>query len=82
MSEKRFWFVIDKGKLDYVQDNVTGENITVTELEDLLNEQQSIIDKQELRLQQLEELLELSENLNMKYREKLIDMNLKMVMTE
>lgn len=38
MSENRFWFVIDKGKLDYVQDNVTGENITVTELEDLLNE--------------------------------------------
>lgn len=37
MSERRFWFVIDKGKLDYVQDNVTGENITVTELEDLLN---------------------------------------------
>ncbi len=43
MSEKRFWFVIDKGKLDYVQDNVTGENITVTELEDLLNEQQDQI---------------------------------------
>lgn len=35
---------------------------------------------QELRLQQLEELLELSENLNKSYREKLIDMNLKMVM--
>ena len=39
MSEKRFWFVIDKGKLEYVQDNVTGEKITVSELEDLLNEQ-------------------------------------------
>lgn len=38
MSEKRFWFVIDKGKLEYVQDNVTGEKITVSELEDLLNE--------------------------------------------
>ena len=37
MSEKRFWFVIDKGKLEYVQDNGTGEKITVTELEDLLN---------------------------------------------
>ena len=37
MSEKRFWFVIDKGKLDYVQDNVAKEKITVTELEDLLN---------------------------------------------
>ena len=44
-----------------------------------LNEQQAIIDMQELRLQQLEELLELSENLNKSYREKLIDMNLKMV---
>ena len=40
MSENRFWFVIDKGKLEYVQDNVTGEKITVSELEDLLNEQQ------------------------------------------
>ena len=38
MSERRFWFVIDKGELDYVQDNVTKERITVTELEDLLNE--------------------------------------------
>lgn len=44
-----------------------------------LNEQQATIDKQELRLQQLEELLELSENINKSYREKLIDMNLKMV---
>lgn len=49
------------------------------ELVDLLNEQQDTIDKQELRLQHLEELLELSENLNKSYREKLIDMNLKMV---
>lgn len=44
MSENRFWFVIDKGKLEYVQDNVTNEKITVSELEDLLNEQQSKID--------------------------------------
>ena len=44
-----------------------------------LNEQQAIIDKQELRLQRLEELLELSENLNKSYREKLIDMNLKIL---
>ena len=50
-----------------------------TEVEDMLNEQQATIDKQELRLQHLEELLELSENLNKSYREKLIDMNLKMV---
>ena len=37
MSERRFWFVIDKGKLEYVQDLVTGEKITVSKLEDLLN---------------------------------------------
>lgn len=43
MSENRFWFVIDKGKLEYVQDNATGEKITVSELEDLLNEQQTEI---------------------------------------
>lgn len=49
------------------------------EIVDLVNEQQATIDKQELRLQQLEELLELSEDLNKSYREKLIDMNLKMV---
>lgn len=45
MSEKRFWFVIDKGKLEYVQDNVTDEKITVTELEDLLNEQEQKIQR-------------------------------------
>lgn len=38
MIERRFWFVIDNGKLEYVQDLVTGEKITVSELEDLLNE--------------------------------------------
>lgn len=42
-DERRYWFVIDKGKLEYVQDNVTGGKITVSELEDLLNEQQAII---------------------------------------
>ena len=45
MSENRFWFVIDKGKLEYVQDNVTNETITVSELEDLLNEQQELIEE-------------------------------------
>ena len=45
----------------------------------LLNEQQDTIEKQELRLQCIEKLLELSENLNKSYREKLIDMNLKMM---
>ena len=39
IDERRYWFVIDKGKLEYVQDNVAGEKITVSELEDLLNEQ-------------------------------------------
>lgn len=55
MSERRFWFVIDKGKLEYVQDNVTGEKITVTELEDLLNEQQAKIQKQEKIIKALED---------------------------
>ena len=45
MSENRFWFVIDKGKLEYVQDNVAKEKITVSELEDLLNEQQELIEE-------------------------------------
>ena len=35
---RRFWFVIDKGNLEYVRDNVTKEEISVTGLEDLLNE--------------------------------------------
>lgn len=61
-------------------DNETGETYdSVSELVGLLNEQQDNIDKQELRLQRLEELLELSENLNKSYKEKLIDMNLKMM---
>ena len=47
--------------------------------DDYIEKRQATIDKQELRLQQLEELLELYENLNKSYREKLIDMNLKMV---
>ena len=42
-DEMRYWFVIDKGKLEYVQDNVTNKKITVSELEDLLNEKQTII---------------------------------------
>lgn len=43
------------------------------EIVDLVNEQQATIDMQELKLQQLEEILELSENLNKSYREKLIE---------
>lgn len=54
MSEKRFWFVIDKGKLEYVQDNVTGEKITVTDLEDLLNEQDEHI---KLLIKQLDRII-------------------------
>lgn len=45
MSNRRFWFVIDKGKLEYVQDLVNDEKINVTELEDLVNEQQATINK-------------------------------------
>ena len=44
-DERRYWFVIDKGKLEYVQDNVTNKKITVSELEDLLNEQQATINE-------------------------------------
>ena len=54
----------------------------IGKLFDRIDEQQAIIDMQELRLQQLEELLELSENLNKSYREKLIDMNLKMMIDD
>ena len=54
----------------------------IGKLFDRIDEQQATIDMQELRLQQLEELLELSENLNKSYREKLIDMNLKMVIDD
>lgn len=49
-DERRYWFVIDKGKLEYVQDNVTNKKITVSELEDLLNEQWSIIRRDELSM--------------------------------
>ena len=58
MSENRFWFVIDKGKLEYVQDNVTGEKITVTELEDLLNEQQNTLNKLREILAEAEDMIE------------------------
>lgn len=50
-DERRYWFVIDKGKLEYVQDNVTNEKITVSELEDLLNEQQNKITELEEELE-------------------------------
>ena len=81
MGEKRF-VCIDVGYGDdwYITDN--GKRLSEMEIVDLLNEQQSTIEKQELRLQCIEELLELSENLNKSYREKLIDMNLKMVIDD
>lgn len=77
MSDKRFerWN-------DYSCKIKDNQEYTLLDWEDVvkkLNEQQATIDMQELRLQQLEELLELSENLNKSYREKLIDMNLKIV---
>ena len=73
-------------KLEYfkyfIKDTKENKYLTISDTIDLLNEQQTIIDKQELRLQHLEEIVELSENLNKRYREKLIDMNLKMVMID
>ena len=79
MSEKRFGYG-ETDLFEWVEDN--GEMISTKECVNKLNEQQATIDMQELRLQQLEELLELSENLNKSYREKLIDMNLKMVIDD
>lgn len=92
MSEKRFKLDFDNHSQGSIMDRQDkygqycrlydfGE-VGRQQIVDLLNEQQAIIDKQELRLQQLEELLELSENLNKSYREKLIDMNLKMVIDD
>lgn len=80
-------------KLNEQQEHIThledtNDNFRIKLIEDIeameqaekkIGEQQATIDMQELRLQRLEELLELSENLNKSYREKLIDMNLKMV---
>ena len=74
-------------------EKISEQQATISQLQDLCGksdgenaklrienkEQQATIEKQELRLQQLEEILELSENLNKSYREKLIDMNLKMM---
>ena len=62
MSERRFWFVIDKGELDYVQDNLTKEKITVTELEDLINslneENKELRKYNELLIKQKEESID------------------------
>ena len=79
MNEKRFKlskYVTPSSVSNFCDENGKMLNKEVVKV---LNEQQATIDMQELRLQQLEEILELSENLNKKYREKLIDMNLKMV---
>lgn len=80
MSEKRFWFVIGKGKLNYVQDNVTNEKITVTELEDLLNElnEENDVLKQQLQTRyivnkQYEELQRLKKE-NKELEEKKIEL--------
>ena len=81
MSEKRFTLnTNDKGVI-LIPNSILrdGKEMSEREVVDKLNEQQATIEKQELRLQCLEELLELSENLNKSYREKLIDMNLKMM---
>ena len=81
MSDKRFRD--DDGKLDLGKiEKYEDSSYKIVLLLKYIEEQQATIDKQELRLQQLEEILELSENLNKKYREKLIDMNLKLVMID
>lgn len=77
MTEKRFERWNDHSCK--IKDNQEDTFLNWEDVVNKLNEQQDNIDKQELRLQQLEELLELSENLNKSYREKLIDMNLKMM---
>ena len=77
MTEKRFERWNDHSCK--VKDNQEDTFLNWEDVVNKLNEQQDNIDKQELRLQHLEELLELSENLNKSYREKLIDMNLKIL---
>ena len=62
MNEQRFWFVIDKGKLEYVQDNVTGKKITVSELEDLVNEQQGTITSLKEECDVLQKKIEIDKN--------------------
>lgn len=71
MSERRFWFVIDNGKLEYVQDNVTGEKITVTELEDLLNEQDKTIKNQEQRIKILQQEIQSAQQIGTLLSERL-----------
>ena len=76
MSEQRFTIQKASGMYLHLPIFDNGVEMADGDVCILLNEQQATIDMQELRLQQLEELLELSENLNKSYREKLIDMNL------
>lgn len=66
MTKERFWFVIDKGKLDYVQDNVSKEKITVSELEDLLNEQAEKIKEIETENEQLRQFINKGRRLSVK----------------
>ena len=82
MSEQRFTIQKASGMYLHLPIFDNGVEMADGDVCILLNEQQATIDMQELRLQQLEELLELSENLNKSYREKLIDMNLKMVIDD
>lgn len=83
MSEKQVIVTLEDG-FGRVQTSI-ATSLSAPQLMDKImgiDEQQATIDLQELRLQQLEELLELSENLNKSYREKLIDMNLKRCLDE
>jgi len=82
MNEKRFRLIKIDDYVFQIHDIDNDLYLVAEQICNLLNEQQDTLDKQELRLQHLEELLELSENLNKSYREKLIDMNLKMVIDD
>lgn len=73
-DERRYWFVIDKGKLEYVQDNVTNKKITVSELEDLLNEQELTIES----LKEENKQLKKSEKINTDYAEQIVEENQKL----
>ena len=87
MSENHFSFGAVSPNVAMIK--CDGEPLNIGEVVDCLNrmcdeikEQKTIIEKQKLRLEHLEELLELSENLNDKYKEKLIDINLKNIQVE
>lgn len=87
MTNKRFVHIEHKGA-DYILDSpnwdldfieLLGDSLEPKELVGLLNNLHEENEQLKCINDQLEELLELSENIKKRYREKLIDMNLKMV---